>query len=73
MKEFKSLTKNTVLVFCFGEKKQVHFDINAVIFDSMFSNTDWLYAVKTKRQEFQTESLRVIFIDVQIENDMGLK
>ena len=73
MKNFERPAKNTVLIFCVAGKKECHFGINAKVLDSMFLNTSWLYSVEAIREEFETESLRIIFIDVQNKNNMGLK
>ncbi len=73
MKDFESLAKNTVLIFCVSGKRETHFGTNAIVLDSIFLNTDWLHSVKVRREEFETSSLRIVFIDVQTENNMGLK
>ena len=73
MKSFKKFTKNVVLIFCISGKKETYFGINAMILDSMFINTEWLYSVKAKREEFESETLRIVFIEIEAENDLGLK
>lgn len=72
MKFFEKFAKNVVLIFCISGKKETFFGINAIILDSMFMNTDWLYSVKAKREEFENEALRIIFIEIEAENDLGL-
>ena len=73
MTNFEDSTKQTVLVFCVSGKRQTHFGVNAMVLDSIFLNTKWLYSVRVKREEFETGNLRIVFIDVETENNLGLR
>ena len=73
MSDFESLVKDTVLIFSVAGKKESHFGINAMILDSMFSNSDWLHSVNFRREQFETGNLKIVLIDVETENNMALK
>lgn len=65
--------KVVVVVFSVLGKRETHFGTNAIVLDLLFSDPDWIYSVKIKRQQFETENLKLVLIDVEEEKNMALK
>jgi hypothetical protein len=53
-------------------KKYVHNGINAVMFYTLFTETNWLPSIQIERKIFEAGNRKIILIDVKSE-ELGLK
>ncbi len=66
--------KDLIFISDIKGKKSVYFGIIAKMMESLFCiKDDWLKSVKIKRQIFTFENLKIIFIEIESENDLNLK
>lgn len=66
--------ENLVFIFDIKGKKSVYIGVFAKMMESLFCiKDDWLKSVKIKRQIFTFENLKIIFIEIETENDLSLK
>lgn len=71
--KMKQENENLLVIFNVNGKKQVYDGINAVVFNTLFMKPNWIYSVQYERNVFETQDLKIVFIDVKAESDLGLK
>jgi hypothetical protein len=66
--------ENLIFISDVKGKKFIYFGIIAKMMWSLFFiKDDWLKSIKIKRQIFTFENLKIIFIEIESENDLSLK